>query len=168
MSSTNPFAPPQAHVSDVSAEAQEFQPVRILSVSGRIGRVRYLAYFTGAWFLLSILFAIVGVAGPSRSWFAFAAICAINLVFLIQRSHDMDLSGWFSLLAFIPFVGLFWLFKAGTPGPNTYGAPPVPNTLGVKILAWVFPGIVVIGILAAIAIPAYSSYVLRAKAAQVK
>jgi hypothetical protein len=70
------------------------------------------------------------------------------------------------LLALIPFVGLIWLFKSGTPGSNRFGAPPPPNTTGVKVLACIAPAIAIIGILAAIAIPAYQDYVTRAQEAQ--
>ena len=80
----------------------------------------------------------------------------------------MNLSGWFSLLALIPLVGLVWVFKGGTPGANRFGAPPPPNTLGVKIIACVFPLIFVIGILAAIALPAYQQYTVKARAAQAR
>jgi uncharacterized membrane protein YhaH (DUF805 family) len=168
MSSTNPFAPPVAHVSDINLLPDEVQPVRILSVSGRIGRLRYFAWAVGAWFLLGALGAIVGQQMTAFMWVGFAAYFVLNVMFLIQRSHDMDLSGWFTILAFIPLVGLFWLFKSGTPGSNRWGAPPPPNTLGVKIVAWLIPAIMVIGILAAIALPAYSDYQKRAKAAQMK
>ena len=177
MSSPNPFAPPLAHVRDIE-QAQQFQPVRIFSIAGRIGRLRYLAYVVGSSLLMSIvggaIAGAVGVAANSPSLIAgmtiliYVAIAVFNVMFLIQRSHDMDLSGWFSILAFIPFVGLYWLFKGGTPGPNRFGAPPPPNTLGVKILAWVLPVIMLIGILAAIALPAYVNYQTRAKAVQMR
>src|SRR4029079_6804195 len=98
----------------------------------------------------------------------YAGTLVLNFMFIIQRSHDMDMSGWFSILALIPFVGLYWVFKSGTPGPNRFGPPPSPNTLGVKILAWILPGIAAIGILAAISLPAYVNYQARVKAVQVK
>jgi uncharacterized membrane protein YhaH (DUF805 family) len=80
----------------------------------------------------------------------------------IQRSHDMDWSGWTVLLMIIPFVGLIWIFKRGSEDTNTYGAPPPPNTLAVKILGFLFPILFVVGFLAAIAIPAYVEYTRRA------
>jgi uncharacterized membrane protein YhaH (DUF805 family) len=168
MSSTNPFAPPVAHVSDINLLPDEVQPVRIFAVSGRVGRLRYFAWAVGTWFLLGALSAIVGPQVTAFMWVGLAAYFVLNVMFLIQRSHDMDLSGWFTILAFIPLVGLFWLFKGGTPGSNRWGAPPPPNTLGVKIVAWLIPAIMVIGILAAISLPAYSDYQKRAKAAQMK
>lgn len=45
----------------------------------------------------------------------------------IRRCHDLDRSGWFYLLMFIPiidfFVALYLLF-AQDPGPNQYCADP--------------------------------------------
>jgi Tfp pilus assembly major pilin PilA len=51
------------------------------------------------------------------------------------------------------------------PPPNRL---TLPNTRAVKILAWVFPAFFVLGIVAAIALPAYQQYVMRAKAAQIQ
>ncbi len=178
MSSPNPFAPPGAVVSDVNLTPEAFQPVRVFSIAGRMGRLRYLSYVIGASLLIGFvgggILGAIGVAMNSAlviglgTVLMYGGILVLTVMFLIQRSHDMDLSGWFSILAFIPFVGLYWLFKGGTPGPNRFGPPPPPNTLGVKILAWILPVIFIVGILAAIALPAYNSYVQRAKAAQVK
>lgn len=175
MSSPNPFAPPLAQVHDI--DQAQFQPVRLFSIAGRIGRLRCLAYTIGASLLTAffggIIAAVVGAAAHSPAvigavvFVVYGAAVVLNVMFLIQRSHDMDLSGWFSILGFIPIVGLYWLLKGGTPGPNRFGAPPPPNTLGVKILAWILPAVMVIGIVAAIALPAYVNYQARVKAVQV-
>ena len=92
----------------------------------------------------------------------YMAALVFSVITAIQRSHDMDWSGWTVLLTLIPLVGLIWVFKPGSAGANSYGAPPPPNTTGVKILALLLPAIVIIGILAAIAIPAYVDYQNRA------
>ena len=45
----------------------------------------------------------------------------------IRRLHDLNASGWYVLLTFVPFGQLLilWLmFKKGTDGPNKYGPPP--------------------------------------------
>lgn len=177
MSTVNPYMPPRAAVADIEDADAEFQDVKMWSARGRIGRLRYLAYLMGAYLVFAfgfgVLSAIAGAAGAPD--LALAGILLLGLpyaVFIafvsIQRSHDMGWSGWTFLLAFIPLAGLIWLFNGGTPGPNRYGAPPPPNTTGVKILASVIPVIMVIGILAAIAIPAYSDYQKRAQAAQAR
>ena len=66
-------------------------------------------------------------------------------------------------------VGFIWVFKAGTPGANAYGAPPPPNTTVIKIFGLIGPvigTIAMVGILAAVALPAYQGYVAKAKAMQ--
>ena len=65
-------------------------------------------------------------------------------------------------------LALIWIFKSGTKGRNRFGAPPPPNGMGVLIGAWLLPVITVLGILAAVALPAYQGYTTRAKAAQVE
>jgi len=176
MNMPNPYAPPGSEVADVSA-AHGFQPVKLWPVSGRIGRLRLLAYSVGAYVLATVVAMIIGFAfgvTGNKSLIALAPILAViaylvvNYLLLIQRSHDMNLSGWYSVLALIPLVGLVWVFKGGSPGANQFGAPPPPNTLGVKIIACVFPLIMVIGIVAAIAIPAYQQYTIKARAAQAR
>ena len=177
MSAVNPYAPPGAAVADVGDDDGTVQPVRTWSAQGRVGRLRFLAHLTAAYILVVFLsFAAGMVMGAARMPKGATAVGVIlggvYLVFAvlkaIQRSHDMDWSGWTALLALVPLVGLIWIFKGGTPGSNRYGAPPPSNTLGVKILGLLFPVLVFVGLLAAIALPAYSDYQKRARAAQVK
>lgn len=45
----------------------------------------------------------------------------------VRRLHDIDRSGWWTLIVLIPLIGwlilLYWTVKAGTPGPNRFGNP---------------------------------------------
>jgi uncharacterized membrane protein YhaH (DUF805 family) len=164
--SSNRYAAPRAAVSDIEG-TQEYQEIRMWSASGRLGRLRYLAYATGAYLVaVAIAAALAAVLGESLGAILAVLVYIATLVFSvlvsIKRSHDMDWSGWMVLLTLIPFVGLIWLFKRGSDGTNSYGAPPPPNTTGVKILGLVLPILFVVGILAAIAIPAYAEYTRRA------
>jgi hypothetical protein len=47
----------------------------------------------------------------------------------VRRLHDVDRSGWWLLLAFIPLVGtiilIVWFCTRGTPGPNRFGPDPL-------------------------------------------
>lgn len=44
-----------------------------------------------------------------------------------RRLHDIDRSGWWMLIAFIPLIGwlvlLYWYVQPGTPGTNRFGDP---------------------------------------------
>jgi uncharacterized membrane protein YhaH (DUF805 family) len=163
--STNPYTAPRAAVSDIEVE-QEYQEIRIWSASGRIGRLRYLAYSTGATLLAGVVAGLAAAVDPTLgslvSLVAYCGALVFTVIAGIKRSHDMDWSGWTFLLALIPIVGLIWVFKSGTQGANSHGAPPPPNTMGVKILGFLLPAVMVVGILAAIAIPAYVDYQKRA------
>lgn len=175
MSAVNPFNPPRAEVADVIPAATGYSVPKVWSASGRLGRLRYLAYVSVATLVLYAMLGVMGlliatgsiVAGIAVAVVAYIAYIVLTVLLLIQRSHDMDWSGWTVLLAFIPLAALIWVFKAGTPGANRFGNPPPPNPTGVKVLGLGFPVVgMVVGILAAIALPAYQSYTMRAKAAQ--
>lgn len=172
----NPYAAPKAVVADVLTNDPGVQPVRLFSAKGRIGRLRYLSYSLAGYLVMVLgailLGAVAGAAGQASAagWLGVGAAIPY-LVFMvlltIQRSHDMGWSGWSALLAFIPLVGLIWIINSGTRDKNRFGSPPPPNTTLVKIGGLMFPLILLIGILAAIALPAYKDYTKRAKAAQV-
>ena len=173
MATANPYQAPRAAVSDVND--QDYQPVRTFSASGRIGRVRYIGYSIGWAVLVGVLAgalmalvkgtgmaAVVAIAVLA----AYAALIVIQVLLTIQRCHDFNTSGWVSLLILIPLVNLlFWLIP-GTPSANRFGPPAPPNTTGAILGALVLPLIFIVGITAAVAIPAYQQYVERARAAQ--
>lgn len=184
---TNPYSMPQAQLTEpVSNET--YMP-KFFSVNGRIGRVRYIAYSMGAGLLMLPLmflllggigaFSVVGglAAGAGASvlgMLAFYALSfAVSIILARRRLHDMNKTGWLSVLVLIPLVNVFailWLlFGSGDADANDFGPAPAPNTTGVVILAWSMPVLaVVMGILAAIAIPAYSDYAAKAQAAQLE
>jgi len=174
MDGTNRFAPPVARVEDVRVEPADFQQVRLWPPRGRMGRLRFLAYGVGLYLGLILITLVLGAvaaatrAGPTIAIVGIALYLFGILVLLVQRSHDMNLSGWWSLAALIPLVGLLWVFVPGSRGDNRWGAPPPPNGLAVKIVGLFFPVLGLLGIVAAIALPAYQAYALRAQAAAVR
>jgi uncharacterized membrane protein YhaH (DUF805 family) len=172
MASVNPYRAPAAAVAD---SAEQFQPVRIFAVAGRVGRARYIAYSIGLSFLIMLVFGfIAGFAGAGGS--AEVAMAAMGsgylftfiLMFMltIQRAHDFNTTGWLSILVLIPLVNLLFWFIPGTDGENRYGAQTPPNSVLVLIAVWILPVLFVGGIVAAIALPAYQGYVKRAQAKQ--
>lgn len=168
MNDQNPYSTPDAALA--TGESGTYDP-SIFSFSGRIGRLRYLAYSFGIS-VISILAVVpfIGFAAlmdptAGMSSMGMVAYVVINIASLViavmfgkRRLNDLNRSGWFFLLMIIPLVNLFLIiymvFFSGTDGDNEYGPKAVPNTLGVKILALFFPAIFIIGIAAAIIIPA--------------
>lgn len=167
----SPYAPPQAQVGE---DLPAFGDLAYFSASGRIGRVRYLGWSMGLTLLMIPLLAVVAglatVVAPLGVVLGGAMIVAMlvaTVFFGIQRLHDIGWSGWLWLLNFVPVVGsvmaLLMLLVPGSSGANRYGPPPPPNSRGVVVLAWscvVLPFLIGIG--AAVSIPAYQDYVKRA------
>lgn len=66
--------------------------------------------------------------GPLSTLFALAMIIPYFAV-AVRRLHDIDRSGWWLLLAFIPLIGgivlLVFFIMSGTRGPNRFGPDPI-------------------------------------------
>lgn len=167
----SPYTPPQAQVGE---SLPEFGELKYFTAQGRIGRVRYLGWSMGLILALIPLFAVIAglasVAAPVGMLLG-VAVCVgmvvASVFFGVQRLHDIGWSGWLWLVNFVPLVGsvfaLLMLLLPGTAGANRYGPPPPPNSRGVLLLAWgsvLLPFLVGIG--AAVSIPAYQDYVKRA------
>jgi uncharacterized membrane protein YhaH (DUF805 family) len=163
----NPYGAPRAAVGDAG---EEYQPVRIFAVSGRIGRARYVTYSIVLtmliMFLAGLAAALLGRVGTAIMVVGYIAMIVVSIMLTIQRSHDFNMSGWFSLLALVPLVNLMFWFIPGSDGPNRFGARTPPNSGLVLVGLWIVPLLFVGGIIAAISIPAYQDYVKRAQAQQ--
>ncbi len=112
----------------------------------RIGRLRFVLY--------SVLLGIIAVvnelvldslpgntsliiAKPGQDFNnAVIVIIIINIaliiasfIIMIKRLHDIDYSGWLSLLILVPGINIafifFLLFAKGTPGPNRFSNLPI-------------------------------------------
>jgi uncharacterized membrane protein YhaH (DUF805 family) len=118
----NPYAKPNAAVTDA---AEEFQEVKVFATSGRIGRVRYIAYGMGIYFLFAILGALLSmVLGNIGMAIAWIAIMVVGFMLTIQRCHDFNTTGWLSLLVLVPLVNLiFWFIRAPTAPTTTARRP---------------------------------------------
>jgi uncharacterized membrane protein YhaH (DUF805 family) len=155
----NRYAAPAAAVADPDADPSAFQPVRFWSTTGRIGRLRLLAYLSASFFVITLAMVVVEVPAaaigahryvPLVFWTPYAVVMFLSYV---KRAHDLNWTGSLCILALVPLVNLVFFILPGTRGTNRFGAPPPPNPLAVRLLAWVFPALMVIGIVAAIAIP---------------
>jgi uncharacterized membrane protein YhaH (DUF805 family) len=173
----NPYASPKSEIDTLDSDG--YADIKAFSFSGRIGRLRYLAYSMALMFLSSFAGGFVGaILAPfmQDAGDAGAAIAVIFMVIVygfmlvasfalaVRRLNDFNTSGWMSLLFFVPFVNIIFTlalwFVPGTKGSNRYGLQPPTNGAGVIILALLLP--LFVGIIAATAIPAYNDYVQRA------
>lgn len=167
---TSPYAAPNAPVAD---PIETYGEVKALSTKGRLGRVRFIGYSMALSFLIMIpvllISIVVGPLAPFVMIIGYVALMIVQFMLTIQRCHDFNASGWWSITYLVPLVGLLFWIIPGTDGPNRFGNKTPPNSGGVILLA-LLPVVIVpiIGILAAIAIPAYQQYVQRAQAAQVQ
>ncbi|MBB1519095.1 DUF805 domain-containing protein [Aquipseudomonas guryensis] len=175
-SEASPYATPKAQVAE---QLPEFGELKVFSVNGRIGRVRYLAWSAAIFFAalgLYLISALAMAVSPVVGGILMAAIViaavVVSVQIGVQRLHDIGWSGWLLLVNLIPVVGgvfaLIMLVVPGTAEANRYGPPPPPNSTGAKVLAFTWLLVPIIGILAAIAIPQYQQYTQRAAEAQME
>jgi len=56
-----------------------------------------------------------------------------SYMLIIRRLHDLNKSGWFCLIALVPYINILFsiyvLFFKGTDGPNQYGEDPLQGGL---------------------------------------
>jgi uncharacterized membrane protein YhaH (DUF805 family) len=129
------------------SEPTQYCQVNIFSLKGRIGRVRYLAWMGTAivlWLFLALgITILLDVFAGVWLILLFVLMCGFVLNFVIRRLNDLDLSGLWSLLFFVPLpyglsffvLSLLLLLLPGSKDTNRYGLPPPPNSRGTIILA---------------------------------
>lgn len=112
-----------------------------VNFSGRASRSeywRFTAVTVVIGFVFSVLRFIFGntFLGSLFNLLSFAYTCAVFLPSLgiaVRRLHDINKSGWFLLLPFIPIIGLVYIIyllaKPGDVGDNQYGSPVSYETI---------------------------------------
>ena len=126
---------------------------RYVDFQGRSRRSEYwwvMLFHTIVYFALSILAGIFGAIGgsngePGPLFWVFMGLLGIyvliifipNLALTVRRIHDVNITGWLLIGAFIPFVGFLVAIGIfvisvlpGTVGPNKYGSDPKNPTAG--------------------------------------
>ncbi|MGF6592164.1 DUF805 domain-containing protein [Pseudomonas sp. 2835] len=122
---------------------------KVMSLEGRIGRVRLLAWSLvlfaatiGGIFLVALLSSSMSLDLGGLVMIGLLSARILSMLFIVQRLHDLNWSGWFCWLSILPWVGNFFILvlvlMPGTRGSNRFGAPPVPNNNAVVILAWLW------------------------------
>ena len=175
MSTANPYQVPQSNVDHNVSGVDDYSEVKVLSTKGRIGRLRYLGYSIGYSMLIYIVLgalaagAVVLKLPKEVLWgvlgFGYLVIIIFSVMLTIQRAHDFNTTGWISFLLLVPLIGMMFLFIPGTDGENRFGKKTPPNRGGMIWWILIPLTIMIIGIVAAIALPAYQNYVNKAQAA---
>ncbi len=77
--------------------------------------------------ILGINTMVGGVYGPLTTLVLLGTLVP-SIAVAIRRLHDTDRSGWWLLIALVPFVGalvlLYFYVSDGTSGPNRFGPDP--------------------------------------------
>ena len=106
--------------------------------TGRARRKEFWMYVLlniGIMIVTSILDGMAGMSGKIDGVYGpITAIAALGLLIpsiavSVRRLHDTDRSGWWLLLAFVPFIGglvlLVFYILEGTRGTNRFGTDPL-------------------------------------------
>ncbi len=108
-------------------------------ISGRAPRAEYwywslfvLLLTLGVGFISGVMEVAANSPAPKILQFLLEiALFLPGLTVQVRRLHDLDKSGWWLLLAFVPVVGwiilLIWWCSRGTNGPNQYWPDPLPT-----------------------------------------
>lgn len=117
--------------------------LKIFSTSGRIGRLKFFLSFVATMvgiFILAIINDYIGYTATGKliqpyftTWVIIFA-SAMLAVLTVKRLHDLNRSGWYWFLNFVPFVNiimlLYLIFKPGTAGANDYGPGTMSSSTG--------------------------------------
>lgn len=108
-------------------------PLAILHLVSRLLIERYITnnYDSYLYFILDAVF-----------WMFVLLIISAHILNTIKRFHDINLTGWFVLLMFIPYlniiVGLLLSLILGKPTKNSFGLRSPLNTFNMHLLLGLF------------------------------
>ncbi len=111
----------------------------LFSFDGRINRAKFwlgtACLFVGYLVLAGISAATMSPDGSMGVVGIIVLIIYLAMIWPsvaigVKRFHDRDKSGWWVLIALVPFIGGLWYliecgFLEGTKGPNKFGPDPL-------------------------------------------
>lgn len=101
--------------------------------SGRASRSEYW-FFALFYFLVSIVLSVLGQIALEMVFNIIGlvfglAVLVPSLAVSVRRLHDLDRSGWWLLISFVPLIGalvlLYWFVQKGSDGSNNFGDDPL-------------------------------------------
>ncbi|EKE70710.1 DUF805 domain-containing protein [Celeribacter baekdonensis] len=108
---------------------------KYITFSGRASRSEYwyFALFTllATFGTLALDIVLASNLGLPPIFYTVTSIAIIlpSLSVLVRRLHDVNKSGWWYFICFVPLVGvlliLYWAVSKGTSGPNRFGPDPI-------------------------------------------
>jgi uncharacterized membrane protein YhaH (DUF805 family) len=93
------------------------------------GRAQRSAYWW--WTLFTVVLQVGADLAISETLGSILAVVLLlpSIAVGMRRLHDLDRSGWWILLWFVPIVGwivlIYWACCKGTEGPNRFGPDPL-------------------------------------------
>ncbi len=98
---------------------------------GRAPRSEYWWYALAYFILVLIVGVIDGALGTAGVLGLILGLALLipTLAVSVRRFHDLDKSGWWVLIFFIPIIGLiaclYFFTQKGTQGSNRFGSNPL-------------------------------------------
>ena len=127
---TNTATPMNVAKSESTVASETFNTLpenKLDSIFTRQGRLNRWRFFTKSLKLIVLSF-IGGILSPFGLILVLASFFG-SICITVRRLHDLNKSGWFSLVSFIPYVNfifaLYVLLAKGTDGVNKYGRDPL-------------------------------------------
>lgn len=104
---------------------------RYVDFQGRSPRSEFWWFYL-AFIIFYVLVIILAAIAPILGIIGLGLLAFIipMLAVSIRRLHDLDKSGWWYLIGFIPLAGLillYWFCLKGTEGDNRFGPDPLGN-----------------------------------------
>ena len=114
---------------------------KFVTFTGRASRSEYWKFYlfvlicAACAYLIDVIIGTTitddagGFAGGLILWLTLLVFALPLISVSVRRLHDIERSGWWYLIQFIPFIGglifLIWLCTPGTSGANRYGSDPL-------------------------------------------
>jgi len=110
-----------------------------VNVRDRACRSEYWWFFLFALLASAVIGFAEGATGVGTDVGVLSTIFSLAMLLPsiavgVRRLHDIDRSGWWLLLWFVPLIGvivlIIWACKRGTPGANRFGPDPLDRLEG--------------------------------------